>query len=82
MTPEQIAEQSRLVGQRAKAARLAQGLTVEELAGALGLRVLDYQDCEEGRRSFRSRVVPALCLALKLTPNELFGIDPSGSAES
>lgn len=68
-------EISRAIGERVKVARIQRGLTVEEVAGGLGMRVLDYQDCEEGRRSFRSRFVPALCLALRLTPNQLFGIN-------
>ena len=58
-----------------RAARRAKDLTQEELAGILGVTISAVSQWEQGKTMPDISLVPAICSALDLTADALFGID-------
>lgn len=62
------------LGDRLRAARLARGLTHEELARAAGLATNHVQTLQSGRRQPNVDTLAALCRALGVSADELLGL--------
>jgi transcriptional regulator with XRE-family HTH domain len=75
-TPEEVEQWNRDVGERIRTARLAQKLTIEELAWQAGMSVSHLKRLQKGERPIMSTYIEAICVALKISPNELLGHKP------
>jgi transcriptional regulator with XRE-family HTH domain len=62
------------IGSTIRSQRLHLGMSQAELGEALGLAFQQIQKYESGKNAIASTRVVDLCRALKITPNELFGV--------
>ena len=61
------------LGAKVRARRRALGMTQDELGKRIGVTRQQIQKYETGRNTVIWSRIAALCAALKITPNELFG---------
>ncbi|MBQ8357807.1 MAG: helix-turn-helix transcriptional regulator [Clostridia bacterium] len=70
----------RAIGNNLFSIRKKAGLTQAEVAEKAGLSDRTYADIERGVSSMRAETLISICVALKITPNEIFTQEKSASA--
>ena len=59
-----------------RAARRAKDMTLDDLAGLLGVTLSAVSQWEQGRTMPDIALVPGICSALDISADMLFGLDP------
>lgn len=57
---------------RIREIRLSKGLTLEQLAGKVGISIPHLSEVERGKKNLNNHLITRLCEALKVTPRDLF----------
>lgn len=74
-TKKSVWYQTSLFAELIKNRRVATGKRQSDVADEIGVTRSAYTNWEKGHSTPRVKDVPALCAALEITPNELFGYD-------
>ncbi|MCR4905086.1 MAG: helix-turn-helix domain-containing protein, partial [Clostridiales bacterium] len=69
------------LGTTIRAARRSKDMTQEDLASLLGVTLSAVSQWEQGKTMPDIALVPALCSALDLSADTLFGLDPASKEE-
>jgi transcriptional regulator with XRE-family HTH domain len=71
-----------LIGGNRWAGQRVKKLSQSALGKALGVSFQQVQKYEQGKNAVASIIIPSLCRALQITPNDLFGVTSKMNGEA